>query len=93
MTLEGNETLKNYMEDVARELLEEIKGLHPDLCFCERCVRDIIALTLSRIKGKYAVTPEGEIFARVEQSDRQVRADVLLAVMESLEIVSANPRH
>ena len=85
--------LKNYMEDVAREVLEEIKGMRPEGCFCEVCVQDILALALSRLKGKYAVTVEGEIFARVSQADRQVRADALVAVMESLKVISKNPRH
>lgn len=85
--------LKNYMEDVAREVLEEIKGMRPEVCFCEICVQDILALALSRLKGKYAVTAEGEIFARVAQSDRQVRADALVAVMESMEVITKNPRH
>jgi len=85
--------LKNYTEEVVLEVLNEIKGMHPNCCFCEKCTQDILAIALSRLKGKYAVTLEGEIFARVEQTDRQVRADALLAVMEGIEKVSKNPRH
>lgn len=87
--------LKNYMEDVVLDVLRDItiKSRHPECCFCEKCTQDIIALSLSRLKGKYAASLEGEIFARVEQSTRQVRADALLAVMEAINIVAKNPRH
>lgn len=85
--------LKNFTEEVALEVLNEIKGMHPNCCFCEKCTQDILAIALTRLKGKYAVTREGEIFARVEQSDRQVRADALLAVMEGIDKVSKRPKH
>ncbi len=85
--------MKNFMEDVIIEVFQEIKGTNPDFCNCDKCRRDVIAIALSKIKGRYAASPEGEIFARVEQSNRQVRADALLAVMEALDTVSASPRH
>ncbi len=86
-------SLKNYMEEVVVEIFQEVRGMHTDFCNCEKCNRDVIAYALSKLKGRYAVSPEGEIIARVEQSDRQVRADALLAVMEALETVSKQPRH
>lgn len=86
-------TMKNYMEDVVKEVLQEIERIQPLTCQCGRCRADIVALALSGLKGKYATTPAGEIFARVEQSDRQVRTDALLAVMQAVEIVSKKPRH
>lgn len=81
------------MEDVVREVLEEALQTNPDFCRCEKCKHDVVAIGLSKLKGSYASSPEGEIFARVEQSDRQVRADALLAVMQALKQVAANPRH
>lgn len=86
-------TMKNFAEDVIIEVFEEIKNVNPDFCKCEKCRRDVIALALTKIRGRYACSPEGEIFARVEQSDRQVRADALFAVMEALEIVTKYPHH
>ncbi|NLZ44675.1 MAG: late competence development ComFB family protein [Clostridia bacterium] len=86
-------TMKNYMEDVVKEILRDLERVQPSHCLCERCRNDIIALALSNLKGKYATTPQGEILARVEQSDRQVRIDALLAVMQAIDIVREKPRH
>ena len=85
--------MKNFAEDVIIEVFEEIKGTNPNFCNCEKCRRDVIALALTKIRGRYACSPEGEIFARVEQSDRQVRADALFAVMEAMDTVIKRPRH
>ena len=85
--------MKNYMEDVVKEILRDLEKRQHTYCLCERCRNDIIALALSNLKGKYATTPEGEILARVEQSDRQVRTDALLAVMQAIDIVREKPRH
>ncbi|HHU81646.1 MAG TPA: late competence development ComFB family protein [Firmicutes bacterium] len=86
-------TMKNYMEDVVKEILQDLVKVQPIHCQCERCRNDIIALALSSLRGKYATTPQGEILARVEQSDRQVRTDALLAVMQAIDIVREKPRH
>lgn len=85
--------MKNYMEDVVLEVLDVALRLNPDFCRCEKCRKDVVLIALSNIKGSYASSPVGEIFARVGQSDRQVRTDALLAVMQALEKVAANPRH
>lgn len=85
--------MKNFSEEVIIEVFDEIRGANPDFCNCEKCRRDVVAIALTKMKGRYAASPQGEIFARVEQSDRQVRADALLAVMEALETVSKRPRH
>lgn len=86
-------TMKNYMEDVVKEILRDLEKTKRIHCQCERCRNDIIALALSSLKGKYPTTPEGEILAKVEQSDRQVRTDALLAVMQAIDIVREKPRH
>ncbi len=86
-------SLKNFMEDVVKEVFQDVKKARSDFCSCDRCREDVIALALTNIKGRYATTPEGEIFARVEQSDRQVRTDALLAVMQAVDVVSKNPKH
>lgn len=85
--------MKNYMEDVVKDILRDLERINAIHCSCERCQSDIIALALSSLRGKYATTPQGEILARVEQSDRQVRTDALLAVMQAIDIVREKPRH
>ncbi|HBL36980.1 MAG TPA: competence protein ComFB [Firmicutes bacterium] len=89
----GGMSMRNYMEEVVGEVFEEVLRNNPDFCQCAKCKQDVVAIALSKIRGRYAVSPEGEILARVEQSDRQVRADALLAVMQGVKQVAAKPRH
>ncbi len=84
---------KNYMEDVVIEVLNEFLAKNPNYCGCDRCRADMIVVALSKLKGKYAVSPEGEVFAKLSREDRQVRADALLTIVEAVKLVSQNPHH
>jgi competence protein ComFB len=83
------------MEDVVLEIYEEFTGTTPDFgyCKCPRCKADVIALALTNLRGRYAVSPEGEVWAKLAKDDRQVRADALVAVMAAISLVSKNPNH
>ncbi len=85
--------MKNYMEDVVREVFVEFQRQYPEFCMCDRCQSDTIAIALSNLKGRYAVSPEGEVFAKLSREDRQVRADALLIIIEAAKQVAANPHH
>ncbi|HEX7714356.1 MAG TPA: late competence development ComFB family protein [Bacillota bacterium] len=85
--------MKNYMEDVVLAVYNEFKVKYPKFCSCERCKADTVAIALTKLKGRYAVSPEGEIFARLSRDDRQVRADALMVLMEAAEIVAKQPNH
>ena len=54
---------------------------------------DTIAIALTKLKGKYAVSPEGEIFAKISRDDRQVRADALIVIIEAIQQVGRQPNH
>lgn len=85
--------LKNYMEDVVIAVYEKYVSEHPEVCRCQQCRLDIIALALTRLRGMYAATPEGDVLQRVLRDDRQVRADALIAIIESVGTVSNRPQH
>lgn len=84
---------KNYMEDVVVDVYKEFQNNYPQYCNCPRCSADILVLALSKLKGRYAVSPEGEIFAKLSREDRQVRADALVMIIEAAEIVAKQPNH
>jgi competence protein ComFB len=86
-------SLKNYMEDVVSEVYREYLQKEPSFCRCERCAQDVQALALTHLRGKYAVSKEGEIFAKISRDDRQVRADALVAIIKAAEAVQKHPNH
>ncbi|MGE5527875.1 MAG: late competence development ComFB family protein [Patescibacteria group bacterium] len=85
--------LKNYMEDVVIAVYNDFVGRHRHICQCKQCRLDTIALALTKLRGMYAATPEGEILTRVSRDDRQVRTDALVAIMEAARTVSSRPKH
>jgi competence protein ComFB len=84
---------KNYMEDVVVDVYQEFKKTYFEYCGCDRCSADIMVLALTKLKGKYAVSLTGEIFASVSRDDRQIRTDALIAIKEAAEQVKVNPNH
>ncbi|NLY74653.1 MAG: late competence development ComFB family protein [Firmicutes bacterium] len=88
-----NQSFKNYMEDVVIEVYNDFKKSYPEYCSCPRCSADTLVLALSKLKGRYAVSPEGEIFAKLSREDRQVRADALVMIIEAAQLVAKQPNH
>jgi competence protein ComFB len=81
------------MEDVVREVYNEIITKEDRFCKCERCRIDTMLIALKRLKGMYAGSLEGEIFTKLSRDDRQVRADALIVLLEAAEQVSKHPNH
>jgi len=80
------------MQDLVEQNLDIVaRGM--DCCLCERCRADITALALNNLPGKYVVTEEGEIFAKVSSFHQQAEIDVVAATMKAMMVVSKNPNH
>ncbi|MBF0542813.1 MAG: late competence development ComFB family protein [Candidatus Riflebacteria bacterium] len=85
--------LNNRMEVFVRNELEVLKAREADICTCERCLLDVIALALNALPSRYVVTKFGEIAANLELESSQYRADVTVALLKALEKVRQKPRH
>lgn len=85
--------LKNLTEEVVLELYDQQIRKKENMCHCEKCRLDTIALALSSLKARYAGSQPGEIITRVAINDRQVRADALVALLDAAEAVRKNPHH
>ena len=85
-------TLKNSMEELASSILKEaIKDI--DVCKCEKCMKDILALTLNALPPKYVVTEKGELYSKVNLLRQQFDVVVITAITKASEIVKQHPRH
>mgnify|MGYP001199825879 CR=1 FL=1 len=85
--------LKNLMEEEVKRVVERLLKNRDDICICDRCKLDIIAITLNNIKPKYVVTEKGEVFARIDMLNYQYDADIAMEVMKAIKIVKENPNH
>ncbi|OQX80774.1 MAG: competence protein ComFB [Candidatus Omnitrophica bacterium 4484_70.1] len=84
--------LHNYMEDIVSNNLEIIME-REEMCKCEKCRLDVMALALNRLPPKYVVTHKGGIYTRLEELELQFRADVIKEIVKAIEVVKKNPQH
>lgn len=84
---------RNYMEELVLESAEEVLAKYKDVCKCQRCKLDIIALTLNNLPAKYVVTDIGRAHAKLESAKVQFQTDITKELVKSIEKISKNPRH
>lgn len=87
----------NYPEVAVRTLLDEVLGnyarKYPDICRCERCRDDIMALALNSLPVKYVVTNQGTIITRTVYECIGGKVQVIAAITSAIQKVQKNPRH
>lgn len=84
--------LRNHMEDVVTNMLEEMLPRF-DVCKCSVCKKDMIAWALNHLPPKYSVTHKGDLYHRIAEFTPQFEVDVQVALTEAISIISKNPRH
>ena len=85
--------IRNYMEDAVNHLLPSILNEYSDICKCSKCIEDIKAMALNKLKPLYSVTDEGTLYLKIDEMQQQFKADVMQEIIKSIEIVSKNPKH
>jgi competence protein ComFB len=85
--------IKNFMEDVVESYVNDVCSTDKELCDCERCRLDVMALALNDLKPKYVVLPKGYAYARMDELEAQFQADTIVAVTKALKLVKESPRH
>jgi competence protein ComFB len=75
---------------VVRELETQLK-VRTEVCRCQECVLDMVALALNHTKPVYRVTLLGAIYATAD--DEGVHQEVIEAVAGAIDKIYANPSH
>jgi len=84
--------LRNFTEEEVKLYLERwYKEL--DICQCEDCRLDVMALMLNNLKPKYVVTEKGALWAQLDDFDPQYRTDFMTALTKAAKAVKSTPRH
>ncbi|MEW6708432.1 MAG: late competence development ComFB family protein [Candidatus Riflebacteria bacterium] len=84
----------NKMESAVKRMLDEIiRRREKDVCACERCKLDVIALALNSLPPKYVVTEIGNAVINVDLDSAQGKANITMAVCSAIDIVNKRPRH
>lgn len=85
--------LCNLMEDKVSYITEQLLEREKDVCDCDKCKLDIIAIALNNLPTKYVVTEKGKLLGRANNLNYQFEADIVTEVTKAIEIVKKEPRH
>ena len=86
-------TVYNIMESFVLDKVDSVLATKPDICVCEKCRDDILALALNRLKPRYVASRMGDLLTRTELLDSKLRTAIVVNIAEAAEIVLKNPRH
>lgn len=81
------------MEDIVDYLLPSVLEKYTNICICDKCIKDIKALTLNQLKPMYVVTDEGKTYAKINELSRQFQVNVVQKIVASIQIVQNNLKH
>ncbi|HUV85008.1 MAG TPA: late competence development ComFB family protein [Methanosarcinales archaeon] len=84
--------LKNTMEDVVNKNIDSILNVM-NICKCEKCRMDIMAISLNDLPAKYVVTETGELYTKVRELEQQFEVNVETAIIKAAIFVTKNPQH
>lgn len=92
MSKNTNLMVKNVMEVLVWNFLDDILEKFPEGCNCEQCRYDIAALALNQLTPKYVATEKGEIYTKIQFLEVQYRADIVGALTRAIAKVIESPR-
>ncbi|MBE5847579.1 MAG: response regulator [Lachnospiraceae bacterium] len=93
-TILGNQriTCNNIMEDiVGREIEKHIETY--GICKCRMCKRDLLAMSLNRIKPRYVSTEKGKLISEIEKKSNDNMPDIVRVIADCALTIKKNPRH
>ncbi len=90
--------IRNYMEDLVDQLLNELldnNADYADVCRCECCMDDIKAKALNNIQPFYITGKTGEVYGEFFTREYQNSTNMVMEVVKAIECVrkNENPNH
>jgi len=84
--------IRNYTEEAVQFYLDRWYK-EADVCQCDICKMDVMALMLNNLKPKYVVTDKGALYAQLDDFDPQYKIDFMTVMSQAAKIVKNGPRH
>ena len=83
--------LRNYTEESVKVYLDKWYK-DTDICQCENCKLDVMAIMLNELKPKYVVTDTGALYAQLDDFNFQHKTDFMTAMTQAVKIVKSHPK-
>jgi len=88
----GTYHLRNYTEEAVKLYVDRWYK-ETDICQCEICRLDTMAIMLNNLTPKYVVTEKGALYAQLEDFDPQNKIDLMTVMTQAVKLVRDRPRH
>lgn len=85
--------VKNYMELYVWDMLDRVLEKRQDVCKCDICRYDIVALALNDLPPRYVVSEQGETYTKAKTLEQQFMIDVIAKITQAATVVAQHPRH
>lgn len=83
----------NVMENVVKDVISKHKHQLHLTCDCDRCLDDIMAISLNELPPRYIVNEAHRPLVRaVHEADSQGAMNILMIVAQAATLVSEKPR-
>ncbi|WP_035267529.1 late competence development ComFB family protein [Desulfitibacter alkalitolerans] len=92
MSGDSNFLVRNTMEILVWQMVDDVMRKFPEVCGCEGCRSDIVALALNQLPPKYVATEIGEVYSKSNILESQYRADIIGAITKAIVKVTESPR-
>ena len=84
--------LRNYTEEAVR-LYVDRNFPRDDVCGCEGCKLDMMAIMLNSMQNRFVVTDQGEMYAKMSDFDAQYRTDLMVNMEMACKAIAKLPKH
>ena len=84
--------LRNFTEEAVKIYLDRWFP-ESDVCQCDDCRLDVMAIMLNNLKQKYIVTDTGALYAQLSEFEPQNRIDFMTELSHAVQLVNKGPRH
>lgn len=84
--------LLNAKEILLKEILNQYLNQLNMICHCEKCMEDVLAISLNQVKPQYITDIDKISYSKSEMVDKQKNTAMLVILTEATSKVSAFPR-
>ncbi len=84
--------LLNAKETLLKEILYQYLNQLNMICHCEKCIEDVLAISLNQVKPQYITDIDKISYSKSEMVDKQKNTAMLVILTEASSKVSAFPR-
>ncbi|MFC7371693.1 late competence development ComFB family protein [Fictibacillus iocasae] len=85
--------VKNAMEILVEEALNNYWSQLQLPCKCEICKTDVYAITLNNLPPRYISNENGFAYVKAENFDDQSRVNILNQIVKATGVVAVRPSH